>query len=273
MNIVQFIWEWFQVEGKKIFFAAGPWIVGKVVDFMFTMLYTIVVKPVVSTLEKVDNVAMQLIDKLMKGIKSIEAMIPKPIIWMVKTCVSQALKGVIEILAPGLQNQVLMNIQLARSIVESHKMEKAAIEQAQREFEAATAAAAKQEKDLLAAIEDKSNRPVIKMEKKAYEDNTESGSGPGKKSRIKKRRPPEPTGPTPSPTHMNRDWGESGGSEKAEETWHDDDYEPGDVELPPQTAEDKKLKAKAMKSDSVLRNTEDYLARHKEKKSKKAARL
>ena len=55
--------------------------------------------------------------------------------------------------------------------------------------------------------------------------------------------------------------------------WLSTDYEPGDVELPPQTAEDKKLKAKAMKSDSVLRNTEAYLARHKEKKSKKAARL
>ena len=72
---------------------------------------------------------------------------------------------------------------------------------------------------------------------------------------------------------MNRDWGESGGSTKTETTWHDDNYEPGDVDLSPQTAEDKKVKAKAMKRDLVLRNTEAYLARHKEKKSKKAARL
>merc|ERR1719311_347195 len=170
---------------------------------------------------------------------------------MVKTCVSQALKGILEIVAPGLQNQMLMNIQLARSIVESHKMEKAAIEEAERQARAATEAAQKEERDLLKAIEDKNNRPVIKLEKKeTYTDDTESGSGPGKKA--KKRRPVEPTGPTPSPTHMNRDWGESGGSTKKETTWQDDDYEPGDVELPPQTAEDKKVKAKAMKSDSEL---------------------
>jgi len=255
MNIVQFLWNNFQVTGKEVFFAAVPSLVSSMVEWMFEQLYTLVVVPVKSAAREVDGFLHHFLTLVMSSIKTLESMIPKSIMRLFKRGVNSVFKKLIGFMGPAIKDQFIFNQELAHQIVKDHENAK--------KIAAAAIAASKMPPP--SVFDPHALRIAIP-------------AGPPAMMKAPTATPtavPTPLAPTPAPT-FPRDWGKAPSWWAEEPPVGPDDepvpevdtggnYQPGDVEVPPPTAEDVALKNEAIKTDPVLRNTDRWLKEHGKK--------
>ena len=165
--------------------------------------------------------------------------------------VNSVFKKLIGFMGPAIKDQFLFNQELARQIVNDHEKAKNI-----------AAAALEASKMPTSALDPNATRIAIpRGPRETMQDPTAAPTAA-----------PTAFAPTAAPT-FPRDWGKAPAwwaeeppvgpdDEPVPEVGPASDYRPGDVEVPPPTAEDVRVKEEALKTDPVLRNTDQWLKQH-----------